>query len=197
MCFSYNKTEAQFLPVSRPCKFDLESNRGENLKNKHPKTGGEETDPITLSTIQTNLPSITLETLLSTPENHILFFWTASAFFAIDEPPRLINTQDFRWEKHYFRDEDPRSHLRCRKTGKVVGSMDNMGPTHWRSIDKTIEAWEFVRLGHVQLDAGSPVTILALQIRWEDGVAYRMNLAEIEEVAWDEALPIQKLVALG
>jgi hypothetical protein len=149
--------------------------------------------------ISTHLPKITPETLSNTPENHILFFWTTSAFFAVDEPPTLITIKDFLWEKHYFHEEDPRSRVKCRKTGKTVGSMDKMGFTHWKSLDEKVEAWEFIRVGQnqIKLVPDSPVTILALQIRWKNGVAYRINLAEIEEAAWNEASPIRRLVALG
>lgn len=80
-----------------------------------------------------------------------------------------------------------------------MGSMDKMGFTHWKSLDEKVEAWEFIRVGQnqIKLVPDSPVTILALQIRWENGVAYRINLADIEEAAWNEASSSQKLVALG
>lgn len=43
-----------------------------------------------------------------------------------------------------------------------------------------------------------PAMVLALQIIWdsEDGIAHRVNVAEVEEAAWMDAGPSAKLIAL-
>ena len=45
---------------------------------------------------------------------------------------------------------------------------------------------------------GTPATVLALQIRWDEqtAIAERLNFGEIEEGAWMDAGPRWKLIAL-
>jgi hypothetical protein len=59
---------------------------------------------------------------------------------------------------------------------------------------------EFVAIGKRHApDLASPEnasSVIALQIRWEKDVAYRVNIAEIDQAAWENAKPIRKLIAL-
>jgi hypothetical protein len=58
---------------------------------------------------------------------------------------------------------------------------------------------QFVAIGRravLELPEFPPV-ILALQIRWENGIAHRANIAEIGEEAWMAAGPTWKLIALA
>lgn len=41
-----------------------------------------------------------------------------------------------------------------------------------------------------------PAVIIALQIRWEDDIAYRVTIAETGEEAWKAAMPTKKLIVL-
>lgn len=38
--------------------------------------------------------------------------------------------------------------------------------------------------------------VVALQICWENGIAYRVNIAEFKESDWEAANPVRKLIAL-
>jgi hypothetical protein len=38
--------------------------------------------------------------------------------------------------------------------------------------------------------------VLVLQIRWEDGIAYRVNIGKILAQSWLEANPVWKLIPL-
>ena len=60
------------------------------------------------------------------------------------------------------------------------------------------ELQEFVVIGRRVITElpDIPAVLLALQIRWEDGIAYRLNIAEIKETAWIDANSSWRLTAL-
>lgn len=82
--------------------------------------------------------------------------------------------------------------------GKRVGTLDSMGLGHWTQKPDLSGLQEFVAVGRRAIAEipDMPAVVLALQIRWEDGLASRVNIAEIEEEAWIGAEPTQKLIAL-
>ena len=83
------------------------------------------------------------------------------------------------------------------KSGAVVGEMDIEGESS-RRRSYVLENREFVVIGSDQKPIAEfkPV-LVALSIKWEDGIAYRTNLARIEEEGWNAAEPCSKLIVLG
>lgn len=73
--------------------------------------------------------------------------------------------------------------------------------SHWDRDHSLSGRHEFIALGRQDLGIEAlrdiyPSRLVAMQIRWEDGVAYRVNLVEVEQAAWEAAGPVCKLIAL-
>ncbi|ROW00490.1 hypothetical protein VSDG_03299 [Cytospora chrysosperma] len=64
----------------------------------------------------------------------------------------------------------------------------------WRASRAGYGPHEFVVIGSEQYPGRSHV--LVLQIRWEDGIAYRVNIGKILTQSWLEANPVWKLIPL-
>jgi len=73
-----------------------------------------------------------------------------------------------------------------------------MCPSHWSQTPDPSGHQEFVAVGRRAITEmpDLPAVVLALQIRWENGVALRVNMGEIAEEAWIGAGPVWRLVAL-
>lgn len=73
-----------------------------------------------------------------------------------------------------------------------------MGPNHWDQTEDPSGRHEFVVVGRRAFSEvpDMPPMVLALQIRWEKGLAVRVNIAEIDEEAWIRAGPTWRLVAM-
>lgn len=85
------------------------------------------------------------------------------------------------------------------KNGQTVGIIERMG--HWQQAGSLSGRHEFIALGRQDLGIEElrelfPPKVIAMQIRWEDGIAYRVNIAEIDQAAWEAAEPEWKLIAL-
>lgn len=144
--------------------------------------------------VQHHLPELTEARLQREPEGHILFFWASSAKFIVESPLDLDQKRGG-WSTYFGKPSQPsiKDH-----EGTSIGSLDHMGERHWVQTRQTTGLQEFVAVGRRALQElpGFPAIILALQVRWENGVAERVNIGEIEEAAWIAADPTWKLVAL-
>jgi len=83
--------------------------------------------------------------------------------------------------------------------GLVVGFVDRMGKEHWDSLPSPEGLQEFVVVGRRAVEGMTelyPPYVVALQIYWENGIAYRVNIAEFKESDWKAANPVRKLIAL-
>lgn len=84
------------------------------------------------------------------------------------------------------------------RDGRPVGSACTMKHEHWDSYGSFGPA-EFAVVGRrlsTEIPDETP-NVLALQIERKEGIAYRVNLAVIEESAWIAADPKWALVVLG
>lgn len=151
---------------------------------------------VTWTDIQQQLPSMTADRLRSVADEHILFFWASSAFFEIDRytGPAAGSNRKFVGTHSSSRPADILD-----GHGDTVGMMEKMG--HWQQAGALSGRHEFVALGRQDLGIEElrdlyPPKIIAMQIGWDKGVAYRVNIAEIEQAAWEAAQPTWKLIAL-
>jgi len=83
--------------------------------------------------------------------------------------------------------------------GLVVGFLDRMGKEHWDSLPSPEGLQEFIVVGRTAVEGMTelyPAYVVALQIYREDGIAYRVNIAEFKESDWEAANPVRKLIAL-
>lgn len=148
---------------------------------------------VTWNDVQQQLPSLTADRLRKVPSEHVLFFWASSVFLEVrrdtDRNRKYVGTHS---------SSRPADILDAH--GYLVGIMERMG--QWQQQGALSGRHEFIALGRQdlgieELRALYPPKVMAMQIRWEDGVAYRVNMAEIEQAAWEAAKPTCKLVALG
>lgn len=77
--------------------------------------------------------------------------------------------------------------------GRLVGSVNRMGKEHWDSEPSPAGFQEVVVISRREIKGVGdlyPPMVVALQIRWENGIAYRVNIAEFKESDWEKAMPI-------
>lgn len=79
-----------------------------------------------------------------------------------------------------------------------VGFINAMREDHYTSLKKRPPEREFVVIARTELDLmpDSKPILHALQIKWNDGIAYRENIAKIEEEACIRQGSSWKLIAL-
>lgn len=156
---------------------------------------GNQPAEVTVNDLKTHLHQVSERTLLSRPDEYIVFFWASCARFTVHYDPPLA-TATFKSYYGYGTEELPKV-LSVNKT--VVGTLCRMSEGHWKNNppDDTLE--DFVAVGRRSVPEipDYPAKILAMQIkRGDDGLAIRINMAEIEEQAWTTAERAWKLVAL-
>ncbi|KAK2616001.1 hypothetical protein N8I77_002721 [Diaporthe amygdali] len=152
--------------------------------------GGSTRSELSLDDISESLPELTQPRLQEVPDEHVLFFWASTAFFQAHmsevEERQLATWSDYAAAKR------PVIHD---LKGVVVGERNFVSSATMRGLDSSLA--EFIAVARRKIaDLDLPATVLALQIRWVAGVAQRLNYAEIDEVAWEEASPTWKLIAL-
>jgi hypothetical protein len=133
---------------------------------------------------------LTLDILANQPNGHILFFWTHTASLYV-ETPGFASPSTTRG--NHYRNGRKRSsdypNIRLHPGGdSLVGTVDLMDEQYWNTSPSAAGMQEFVAVAkRHQLEGMEEFfqpMILALQVRWEGGLAVRMNVAEIEERAW-------------
>lgn len=146
--------------------------------------------------IRTESPS--REILADTPSGHLLFFWAERAFFwCSKEGSRNIAAARYTLARPSS-DKTPTRNATIRDAkNSVVGSVGPMQASHWAK-GRDSERQIFVAIGRRQImhfDCEAYVTVL--QVQWEDGIAYRVNIGEIAEKAWSAAKLERVLMVLG
>lgn len=144
---------------------------------------------VTIKDIQSNLPHLMRDQRLEDiPDEHLLFFWTSCAKFAItglkehksgDQLAMTANIED--------------------SEGKIVGSVNVAYKEEYSRISSA--GGDFIVLGRKEFQEPElrqlyETTLMAMQIECVDGIAYRRNMAEIKEAAWCAANPEWRLVCL-
>lgn len=151
---------------------------------------------VTWSDIQQQLPSLTADRLRTVTDEHILFFWASSVFLDVY---RDTGSAKDRKRKYVGTHSSSRPADILDSQGNNVGIIERMG--QWQQAEAVSGRYEFIALGRQDLGIEElrdlyPPKVVAMQIRWEDGVAYREHIAEIDQAAWDAAQPAWKLIAL-
>jgi hypothetical protein len=135
---------------------------------------------VSLSDVEKHLPSL-YKRLISIPDELTLFFWASSALLTL---------------KHDGDDSPSIKPIITDITGKAIGTMGKMNLEHWKTGNYNSQPNELIVIGSRRPNGFDPVLIL-LHIAWRDGIAYRINIGEIEEAAWIIAQREWKLIALG
>lgn len=148
------------------------------------------------SDVQEHLPTLTADRLRAVPDEHILFFWASSVFLQVY---RDTGTAKDRKRKYIGTHSSSRPADILDSQGNNVGIIERMG--QWQQAESVSGRYEFIALGRQDLGIEElrdlyPPKVVAMQIRWEDGVAYREHIAEVDQAAWEAAQPTWKLIAL-
>lgn len=152
--------------------------------------GGSTRCEVSLDDISEHLPELTQPRLQEIPDEHALFFWASTAFF--EAPMSEVEEQQWAMFSDYASAKRPVIHD---SKGVVVGTRNFVSPATVEGLNSSLA--EFIAVARRNIaELDFPATVLALQIRWIDGVAQRLNYAEIDEAAWEEANPTWKLIAL-
>lgn len=141
-------------------------------------------EPVQLDDIQNSIPSLAGAILLDIPDNQILFFWADSANFKVERDP----------ERNVHVPGEP-----CRildSNHGLVGETGCMLSEHYDENGCDSGEWEFIAISRRKL-LHFEAHITVIQIRRHHGIAYRMNIGEISESAWNDAKPTSLLIALG
>ena len=139
---------------------------------------------VTLNTITSNCPALTHDRLLDTPDDQLLIFWSETSTFTISGPvERVLPSYAGQHRTQHFEVLD--------SLGNAVG---NTAPLHLAKAGQRLV--EFVLLANNRPVEHPPQKIV-LQIERRKGIACRVNIAEIEEGAWERSTPSRKLIVLG
>lgn len=184
MCYVLRNTPLRLIPVSRlATDRPGRPNPFQKIKSKSPLA-------ISLGDILVYCPELPLSRLADTPDDQLIFFWSECAKFTLSDFKRqdmdardtyLSGSNDY-----YYRDV---LDTKDRVVGRISGSGENDG------IGMTHEN-EFVMIA-TRAPSGFIAKKIALQIKRRDGIAYRVNIAEIDEVAWKAEKPQWTLNAIG
>jgi hypothetical protein len=140
---------------------------------------------VTVKDIMSELPDMTESRLTELPEKSIIFFWASSTLFNINLTEKQVNR------------ENKLDVLNAAR--HTVGSVRKTETPQWKAIRRgDVSCCEFIAIGRrcIPEIPDIPPQVLALQIVWEDSIAYRVSIAEIDEQAWLNTNPQWKLIAM-
>ena len=129
---------------------------------------------------------MTRERLLDTPDDQLIFFWTESAHFTIRGPVErnvLNYIAEYTLQLFEVLDAD----------GHIVGYTGACREAAGVEVHHTVK---FLLLANNRPVEFPPQKII-LQIVRRAGIAYRVNIAQVGEEAWEKANPCRVLAALG
>lgn len=189
MCFGHKSNPLRLAHIS-----DNNGHKDTPDNQESQELGQSTGSEVNLDDISEHLPELTEARLLEIPDEHVLFFWASTAFFAA--PMSDVEEQQWATFADYTLVSNKRPVIRDLK-GTAVGERNFASPATMEGLDTSSPA-EFIAVARREItELDFPATVLALQIKWVDGVAQRLNYAEIDEAAWEEASPEWKLIALG
>lgn len=148
---------------------------------------------VTLQDVQDQCPDLTPERLTNTPDDQLLFFWTESAHFLVSEP---IATTKWRSGVNQPLDGYEIHHRNITDAdGNHIGQTTACEGMSNDEVNESGEC-EFILIAN-NTPPQHEEQKTVMQIKWLDGIAYRVNLAEVRMDAWNRADLSRKLVALG
>ncbi|KAI0780299.1 heterokaryon incompatibility protein-domain-containing protein [Fomes fomentarius] len=185
-----------FTHQSHPKLNFIRVNTGDGLSSSDDYARPSWQDPhhteVSESDVIAQYPHLTDNRLSEFPDEHLLFFWTSVVSESFTVPEHKAKVRNF---AAYGSRSMPEV---LDRDGRAVGSACTMKRGHWDSYGCSGPT-EFAVVGR-RLSAEIPdetPKVLALQIERKEGIAYRVNLAVIEESAWIAAGPKWALVVLG
>jgi|ERR1700722_7867750 hypothetical protein len=192
MCYVLRNTPLRLVRTSRVAS-DFQGSR--NFRGSL-QTPSRSPIAVSLADIEAYDSTWTRERLGSTPDDQLLFFWTEAACLKVAGPFQETITQRVSrsrggsdsYKRRWFEIQD--------NAGNPIGSTapclaDSQGDSG--SVSGTSE---FILIASNRPPESVPEKIV-LQIERRDGVAYRVNIATIQETKWTEAAPKRALIALG
>ncbi|KAF9876788.1 hypothetical protein CkaCkLH20_05634 [Colletotrichum karsti] len=149
---------------------------------------------VSLEDLRNSYPRINLEEV---PDDQLLLFWSESTRLRVAKPIKST----YHWHErdgplHKHREEcyrqqllDPDGNI-AGQTGPCLGSQD--------AGNLEDKEYEFIVIAERTAPPDYEKQRIALQVeRRPDGVAYRVNIAEISQDAWEKATKSHGLIALG
>ncbi|KAH7069379.1 heterokaryon incompatibility protein-domain-containing protein [Paraphoma chrysanthemicola] len=152
---------------------------------------------VTYRDVKKHTPELTSDTLTELADDYVLFFWADTARFLVEIPA----FDSFENTPSTSKDWGSLRPVIYNAIRKRVGTACAVQNDHSSSTKSQVHrAWhDFVAIGRRDVPEIPEFSaqILALQIEWRKSIAYRMNMAEIDEVAWVGAAPRKNLIALA
>jgi hypothetical protein len=135
------------------------------------------------------------------PDEYLIFFWTSTATFevAYDVGGRSEAERSKPWRRREYPSVVGSTVNRLQIKdgyGNVAGSACGMSEENQVPEGDATGLYDFVVVGRRQILHFEPV-LIALQVEYRDGVAYRRNIAEIAEEAWVRAEHKWALIVLA
>jgi hypothetical protein len=164
-----------------------------NAESGNVLTSLESNSSVTPRDLELHLPKLTNDTISRFADEYLLFFWAFTARLQV-QPPDPTASMDHSSISDNVHELRP---IIYNDDGKELGTTCRMKGQQKASTEADLQ--DFIAVGRRQVFEipEYPAQILALQIEWVSGVAYRTNIAEIDEEAWLAANPSRILVALG
>jgi hypothetical protein len=156
---------------------------------------------VSLEDVKKELPYLTPDFLIDTPDEYLLFFWTSVATFEVvypeeqgqlhipNAPPKEVKRRGMM--------PVPEVEPKIRDSrGQFVGTTCGIAKEDLEADGRKSGKYEFIVIGRRQILDFPPV-LLVLQVENRDGTKHRVNVGEIQEEAWVLAEHKWTLVALG
>ncbi|KAF2100843.1 HET-domain-containing protein [Rhizodiscina lignyota] len=150
-----------------------------------PATDGD--DRVQLQDVKTELPSLSQNALARTPGGHILLFWAERAVLSIAR--KTAQPSDTKFADKY--EYEIRN-----SSGTPIGTMGPMIRQRSEETRYDCGTWEFIQIRRRQILHFEAI-LTVLQIERQGDLAYRINIGEIQELAWQQAGPERVLIALA
>jgi hypothetical protein len=164
-----------------------------NTESGNELTSLEPSSSVTPRDLELYLPKLTSDTISRFADEYLLFFWAFTARLHV-QPPDPTASMDHSSISDNVHESRP---IIFNDDGEELGTACRLKGQQKASTEAGLQ--DFIAVGRRQVFEipEYPAQILALQIEWVSGVAYRTNIAEIDEEAWLAANPSRILVALG
>ncbi|KAH8889258.1 HET-domain-containing protein, partial [Thozetella sp. PMI_491] len=191
MCYVLRNTPLRLVRISRLTMDVPGDRRALPFANRLAVPAMQSPLAVYLDDITLHFPELPIDRLKGIPDDQIIFFWTEVATFTVS-----ATIQRELWTKDRHPNNRTEYQILQREvlegSGKVIGQIS---PCESTGTNDSEQSAEFALLATSAL-AGSQGKVLALQIETKEGVAYRVNIAEIEEQAWRNADTQRRLIAL-
>lgn len=189
LCYALRNSPLRMVPVSR-----LSMDRPNGRALQSPLQLLKSPLAVSLDDVPNQVPELRLERLQDMADDQLLFFWAESARFVVSGPTK-------KWTRRVSESKtSERIYTRYHRIISDCGG-NQIGHTvdcNGISDDEEAESGvcEFILLANHRppTDRHQRVT---MQIKRRDGIAYRVNIADIQPDAWSGAELTRTLIALG